>query len=78
LADRYVGGICPHCQFPDARGDQCDACGRLLDGIELIEPKCLVCGSNPTIQESKHIFLDLDKLSVLIPICKNSYLKNSI
>lgn len=63
LADRYVNGICPHCKYSDARGDQCDGCGRLLDGIELIEPKCFVCCNKPTIEESKHIFLNLDQLT---------------
>ena len=24
LPDRYIEGTCPHCGFPDARGDQCD------------------------------------------------------
>jgi methionyl-tRNA synthetase len=36
LPDRYVLGICPHCGSPDACGDQCDACGRLLDPPDLI------------------------------------------
>ena len=35
LPDRYVEGTCPHCGYPDARGDQCDNCGRLLDALEL-------------------------------------------
>ena len=26
LADRYVHGKCPHCEFEQARGDQCDNC----------------------------------------------------
>uniref|UniRef100_A0A183CF96 Methionine--tRNA ligase, cytoplasmic n=1 Tax=Globodera pallida TaxID=36090 RepID=A0A183CF96_GLOPA len=63
LADRFVNGICPHCDFVDARGDQCDGCGRLLDGVELVEPKCVICGNKPTPEESRHIFLDLDTLS---------------
>jgi methionyl-tRNA synthetase len=31
LPDRYVEGACPHCGCQDARGDQCDTCGRQLD-----------------------------------------------
>ncbi|MCL2374356.1 MAG: class I tRNA ligase family protein, partial [Treponema sp.] len=31
LADRYVLGICPHCASANARGDQCEDCGKLLD-----------------------------------------------
>jgi methionyl-tRNA synthetase len=36
LPDRYVEGTCPNCGFSDARGDQCDNCGSLLDALELI------------------------------------------
>jgi methionyl-tRNA synthetase len=39
LPDRYVQGTCPHCDYLDARGDQCDNCGRILDPIDLIDPK---------------------------------------
>uniref|UniRef100_A0A915DF15 Methionine--tRNA ligase, cytoplasmic n=1 Tax=Ditylenchus dipsaci TaxID=166011 RepID=A0A915DF15_9BILA len=63
LADRYVSGICPHCKFSDARGDQCDGCGKLLDAVELVEPKCHLCQNTPKVKQSKHIFLDLDKLA---------------
>lgn len=35
LADRFVEGVCPHCRYPEARGDQCDKCGRLINAVEL-------------------------------------------
>ncbi len=35
LADRFVEGECPHCRYPEARGDQCDKCGRLINAVEL-------------------------------------------
>ena len=31
-------GTCPHCGYAEARGDQCDNCGTLLDPADLIEP----------------------------------------
>ena len=62
LADRFVEGICPFCQFADARGDQCDSCSKLINAPELIEPKCKVCKSRPVVKTSKHLFLDLPKL----------------
>ncbi|KAI0877529.1 methionyl-tRNA synthetase-like protein [Hypoxylon argillaceum] len=34
LADRFVEGICSICSYKDARGDQCDGCGNLLDPLE--------------------------------------------
>lgn len=61
LADRFVEGTCPKCQYDDARGDQCDKCGSLLDALELINPHCKVDGATPVPRETKHIFLLLDK-----------------
>ncbi|KAI0134715.1 methionyl-tRNA synthetase [Xylariales sp. AK1849] len=63
LADRFVEGTCPKCQYYDARGDQCDQCGNLLDPLELINPKCKVDGSTPIPKDTTHIFLLLDKLA---------------
>ncbi|KAI3656153.1 hypothetical protein MP638_006759 [Amoeboaphelidium occidentale] len=63
LADRYVEGTCPLCGFVDARGDQCDGCGKLLNAIELKDPKCKVCKTAPIVKEATHLFLDLPKLS---------------
>ncbi|KAI3614738.1 hypothetical protein CBS9595_004009 [Malassezia furfur] len=62
LADRYVEGTCPRCGYDDARGDQCDKCGQLLDAIELIDPKCKVCKNTPVQRESRHMFLRIDAL----------------
>ncbi|KAK1764390.1 methionyl-tRNA synthetase [Phialemonium atrogriseum] len=62
LADRFVEGECPACGYADARGDQCDLCGQLLDPLELKHPRCKVDGSTPITKGTKHIFLELDKL----------------
>jgi methionyl-tRNA synthetase len=62
LADRYVEGTCPLCGFDDARGDQCDGCGKLLNAIELKSPQCKLCRNTPVIRSSNHLFLDLSKL----------------
>ena len=59
LPDRYVEGACPFCAFPDARGDQCDNCGKPLDALELGEPRCKFCGHRPEVRETEHFFLDL-------------------
>ena len=63
LADRYVDGTCPKCGSEGARGDQCDACGSLLDPIELVKPRCHTCGSTPEVRETKHLYIDLPALS---------------
>ncbi|VDK76962.1 unnamed protein product [Litomosoides sigmodontis] len=63
LADRFVGGECPYCHFDDARGDQCDACGKLINAVELINPRCHLCKTTPAVKPSNHIFLHLNKLA---------------
>ena len=62
LPDRYIEGTCPHCGFPDARGDQCDNCGRTLDPVDLIAPRSKLSGATPVTRETTHFFLDLPKL----------------
>ncbi|ORX60728.1 methionyl-tRNA synthetase [Hesseltinella vesiculosa] len=62
LADRYVEGECPNCKYEDARGDQCDACGRLLNATELVKPRCKLDGNTPITRDSRHLFLNLEKL----------------
>jgi len=62
LADRFVEGECPLCGFNDARGDQCDACGKLINAIDLKSPRCKLCSQCPTVRTSKHLFLDLPQL----------------
>ena len=47
----------------DARGDQCDKCGRLLNPTELINPKCKLTGTTPVLRSTQHIFLDLPALT---------------
>ena len=62
LPDRYVEGKCPHCGALDARGDQCDACGKVLEQGELIEPKSKLGGDSVTVGVSEHYYFDLKKL----------------
>ncbi len=59
LPDRYVEGVCPFCQSQDARGDQCDNCGKPLNPEDLIMPKCKLCGAEPEIRDTEHFFLRL-------------------
>jgi methionyl-tRNA synthetase len=59
LPDRYVEGTCPFCQFPIARGDQCDQCGKPMNPSELIGCHCKICGTTPVFENSEHFFLKL-------------------
>lgn len=62
LADRFVEGTCPKCAYEDARGDQCDKCGNLLNPLELINPRCKLDNAQPVPKNSTHIYLKLDDL----------------
>lgn len=68
LADRFVEGICPHpgCNYEDARGDQCDGCGKLVNASELKNPRCKLCSTKPVTRQSEQFFLDLPKVIQLI------------
>ncbi|KAG0629078.1 hypothetical protein M758_1G075200 [Ceratodon purpureus] len=65
LADRLVEGTCPTpgCGYEDARGDQCDKCGKLLNAEDLINPRCKVCRNPPEKRDTDHLFLDLPGLN---------------
>ena len=62
LADRFVYGICPKCEFDKASGDQCDSCQSSFEASELKEPRCFVCNNLVVEKESSHLFLDLEKV----------------
>ncbi len=62
LPDRYVEGECYICHYPNARGDQCDNCGNLLDSAQLINPRAKG-GGELELRETEHFYLDLGKLA---------------
>lgn len=62
LADRFVEGTCPLCAYEDARGDQCDKCGKLINAVDLRNPRCKLCKDTPVIKSTQHLFLDLPKV----------------
>ena len=61
LADRFVVGTCPKCDFEESYGDQCESCGTSHNATDLINPKSAITGNIPTVKETKHWFLPLDK-----------------
>ena len=61
LADRYVVGECPNCGN-EAKGDQCDSCGKLLEPTELKDATCSTCHTKPTLKKTKHLYIDLPSI----------------
>jgi methionyl-tRNA synthetase len=61
LADRFVIGTCPKCGNEESYGDQCENCGTSHNATDLINPKSAITGATPTLKETKHWFLPLDK-----------------
>ncbi len=63
LPDRYVEGTCPHCGYAEARGDQCENCGRTLDASDLIDPRSQLTGATPVPRETDHFFFRLPEFA---------------
>ncbi|MBN1648052.1 MAG: methionine--tRNA ligase [Spirochaetales bacterium] len=66
LADRYVHGTCPACSYEEARGDQCENCGKLLDPTDLINPRCGTCGAEPVLKSTDHLYINLPAILPLL------------
>ncbi|MDT8308772.1 MAG: methionine--tRNA ligase [Bacteroidales bacterium] len=61
LADRYITGTCPHCNYEKAFGDQCESCGTSLSPDELINPRSTLSGNIPVKRKTKHWYLPLNQ-----------------
>ena len=66
LPDRYVIGICPFCETPETRSDQCDNCGKLIATGELKEPISTIERAPVIVKETQHYFLDWPKLEAFL------------
>lgn len=60
LADRYITGTCPKCNYANAYGDQCESCGTSLSPTELIKPISTLSGESPTLKGTKHWYLPMN------------------
>jgi methionyl-tRNA synthetase len=61
LADRYIKGTCPNCNYDQAYGDQCEKCGKSLSPDELINPVSTISGNTPIKKLTQHWYLPLNK-----------------
>ena len=60
LPDRYIKGTCPKCGAPDQYGDVCEVCGATYRPTEVLDARCAICGSTPSLRTSKHFFFRLE------------------
>ncbi|NLL14958.1 MAG: methionine--tRNA ligase [Fibrobacter sp.] len=63
LPDRFIIGTCPNCKAEDQYGDVCEACGTTYEPVDLVKPRCYICGKEPLIQKSRQLYVKLDSCS---------------
>ena len=63
LPDRFIKGTCPRCKTPDQYGDVCENCGATYTPADLINSRCVLCGSTPIVKKSTHLFYKLRERS---------------
>ena len=66
LADRYITGVCPHCDYERAYGDQCENCGTSLSPTELGNPRSMLSGNKPVMKKTRHWYLPLDQYEPML------------
>ncbi len=65
LQDRNVTGKCPNpnCTNDVAYSDSCEVCGLQYDPSQLINPKSSLSDATPELRDTKHLWLDMWKVS---------------
>ncbi|MFA5941514.1 MAG: methionine--tRNA ligase [Sinimarinibacterium sp.] len=66
LPDRYIKGECPKCGTPDQYGDNCENCGAAYAPTDLKNPRSVVSGATPVMQDSEHYFFEVAKFQDLL------------
>lgn len=61
LADRYIIGTCPKCQYDQAYGDQCEKCGSTLSPDQLINPKSSLSDTPLEKKPTTHWYFPLNQ-----------------
>ncbi|NJP40982.1 methionine--tRNA ligase [Oscillospiraceae bacterium HV4-5-C5C] len=72
LTDRLVVGECPAYGMP-TRGDQCDACGEVLEADTVVNARCSDCGSALIYKKSTQLFLLISKLETELRALLNNH-----
>jgi len=66
LPDRYIKGECPKCGTADQYGDNCENCGAAYAPTDLKNPRSVVSGATPVLQDSEHYFFEVGKFQALL------------
>jgi methionyl-tRNA synthetase len=74
LADRYITGTCPKCNYESAYGDQCEKCGSDLSPLDLINPLSTLSGKSPVLKSTSHWYLPMDRHETWL----KEYIQNGI
>lgn len=72
VTDRLITGLCPRCGEP-TRGDQCDACGEVLEADSIVNACCAVCGTKLVFCETKQLFLLVSALEQELAALLNAH-----
>lgn len=60
LFESFAKGRCPYCG-EDASGNLCEACGRVYESVDLVEPVCSFCEGRPGTAKYRGLFLPLER-----------------
>lgn len=61
LPDRFVKGQCPRCKAFDQYGDNCEVCNATYDPMEMLAPKCTICGNTPVARKTRHQYFTINQ-----------------
>ncbi len=61
LADRYVKGQCPHCDYERARGDECENCGKTFESTQIKNPISTLSNTTPILKATEHFYLHMER-----------------
>jgi methionyl-tRNA synthetase len=59
LFESFASGKCPYCG-EGASGNLCEACGRINDPVELVEPVCNLCRARPVTVEHRGLYFPME------------------
>ncbi|WGH25182.1 MAG: methionine--tRNA ligase [Candidatus Shikimatogenerans bostrichidophilus] len=78
LADRFVIGTCPNCNYKYSYSDQCEKCGNILNVGDLINPKSILTKKTPILKKTINLFISFKRKKKMIYKILKKFKKNKI